>query len=304
MTAQAKPQIGVLTAEPVRTSPLLAWPRWVLRFCRQKPLGAFGGFIVVALVLIAVFAPWIAPYGYAEQVLTDRLQPPSRAHPFGTDNLGRDILSRVIYGARVSVVIGFGGMLIGTVFATTFGLISAYAGGAFDKFFQRLIDIWQSFPGLILLIALVQVIGQGQLQIMLALGILGTAGPSRVIRSAVLVVKANPYMEAGKTIGAGHRRLIRSYVLPNVLPIIIIGASLRVGGIILAESSLSFLGFGVAPPYPSWGQMLSYAGRNWMVHRPEIAFFPGLAITLAVFGFNVFGDALRDVLDPRLRGTR
>jgi peptide/nickel transport system permease protein len=210
----------------------------------------------------------------------------------------------VIYGARVSVVIGFGGMIIGTICATALGLTSAYAGGAFDKFFQRLIDVWQSFPGLILLIALVQVIGQGQIQIMLALGILGTAGPSRVIRGAVLVEKTKPYMEAGKTIGAGHSRLIRSYVLPNVLPIIIIGASLRVGAVILAEASLSFLGFGVAPPFPSWGQMLSYAGRNWMVHRPEIALFPGLAITLAVFGFNVFGDALRDVLDPRLRGTR
>jgi peptide/nickel transport system permease protein len=292
-----------LVVAPAR-HPLLAWLLAVRRFCREKPLGAFGGFLVLSLVAVAVLAPLIAPYGYAEQVLTDRLQGPSREHPFGTDNLGRDILSRVIYGARVSVVIGFGGMLIGTVFATTLGLMSAYAGGTFDKFFQRLIDVWQSFPGLILLIALVQVIGQGQFQIMIALGILGTAGPSRVVRSAVLVVKTHPYMEAGKTIGAGHARLIRSYVLPNVLPIIIIGASLRVGGIILAESSLSFLGFGVAPPFPSWGQMLSYAGRNWMVHRPEIAFFPGLAITLAVFGFNVLGDGLRDVLDPRLRGSR
>jgi peptide/nickel transport system permease protein len=303
MTAQAEPTVGVLAAPPVR-SPLLGWAVWLRRFCREKPLGAFGGFIVLALVVVAAFAPLIAPYGYAEQVLADRLQGPSRDHLLGTDNLGRDILSRVIYGARVSVVVGFGGMLIGTVVATALGLTSAYAGGAFDKFFQRFIDVWQSFPGLILLIALVQVIGQGQIQIMLALGILGTAGPSRVVAGAVLVVKANPYMESGKTIGAGHLRLIRSYVLPNILPIIIIGASLRVGGIILAESSLSFLGFGVAPPFPSWGQMLSYAGRNWMVHRPEIAFFPGLAITLAVFGFNVFGDALRDVLDPRLRGSR
>jgi peptide/nickel transport system permease protein len=285
-------------------NPLVVWPRAIGHFCREKPLGAFGGFLVLFLVVVAALAPLIAPYGYADQVLTERLQGASRDHLFGTDNLGRDILSRVIYGARVSVVVGFGGMLIGTVFATSLGLASAYIGGAFDKFFQRFIDVWQSFPGLILLIALVQVIGQGQFQIMMALGILGTAGPSRVIRSAVLVVKTNPYIEAGKTIGAGHARLIRSYVLPNVLPFIIIGASLRVGGIILAEASLSFLGFGVAPPFPSWGQMLSYAGRNWMVHRPEIAFFPGLAITLAVFGFNVLGDGLRDVLDPRLRGSR
>lgn len=278
--------------------------RAVGRFIRGKPLGAFGGFIVLLLIFTAIFAPWIAPYGYAEQVLTDRLQPPSRAHWFGTDNLGRDIFSRVVYGARVSVIVGFGGMLIGTLCATMLGVLSGYIGGTFDKFFQRFVDVWQAFPGLILLIALVQVIGQGTLQIMLALGILGTAGPSRIIRSAVMVVKANPYMEAGRTIGAGHVRMVLAYVLPNVLPIIIIGASLRVGGLILAESSLSFLGFGVAPPFPSWGQMLSYAGRNWMVHRPEIAFFPGLAITLAVFGFNVLGDALRDVLDPRLRGSR
>jgi peptide/nickel transport system permease protein len=285
-------------------NPLLRIPHALWRFCTEKPLGAFGGFLVMSLVVIALFAPVIAPYGYAEQVLIDRLKPPSREHIFGTDNLGRDIFSRVIYGARVSVIVGFGGMAIGTVLAAALGILSAYAGGAFDKLFQRFVDIWQSFPGLILLIALVQVIGQGQFQIMLALGILGTAGPSRVIRSAALVVKANPYIEAGRTIGAGHWRMILAYVLPNVLPIIIIGASLRVGALILAEASLSFLGFGVAPPFPSWGQMLSYAGRNWMVHRPEIAFFPGLAITLAVFGFNVLGDALRDVLDPRLRGSR
>lgn len=284
--------------------PYITVPRTVWRFCRDKPLGAFGGFLVLSLVVVAVFAPLIAPYGYADQVLADRLQPPSSQHLFGTDNLGRDILSRVIYGARVSVIVGFGGMVIGTVMSAALGLLSGYAGGAFDKFFQRFIDVWQAFPGLLLLIALVQVIGQGQFQIMLALGILGTAGPSRVVRGAVMVVKENTYMEAGRTIGAGHLRMILAYVLPNVLPIIIIGASLRVGGLILAESSLSFLGFGVAPPFPSWGQMLSYAGRNWMVHRPEIAFFPGLAITLAVFGFNVFGDALRDVLDPRLRGSR
>lgn len=303
MLATREAELVTLDMMRVR-NPWLQAPRALWRFCAEKPLGAFGGFLVVALVIIAVFAPVIAPYGYAEQVLTDRLQPPSRQHLFGTDNLGRDILSRVIYGARVSVIVGFGGMAIGTLLATTLGVLSAYAGGTSDKFLQRFVDIWQSFPGLILLIALVQVIGRGQFQIMLALGILGTAGPSRVIRSAVLVVKTNPYMEAGRTIGAGHPRMILAYVLPNVLPIIIIGASLRVGGIILAESSLSFLGFGVAPPFPSWGQMLSYAGRNWMVHRPEIAFFPGLAITLAVFGFNVLGDALRDVLDPRLRGSR
>jgi peptide/nickel transport system permease protein len=303
MAATREAELVTLDVGRVR-SPWLRMPRALWRFCAEKPMGAFGGFLVLSLVVIATFAPVIAPYGYADQVLTDRLQSPSRQHPFGTDNLGRDILSRVIYGARVSVIVGFGGMAIGTLMATTLGVLSAYAGGASDKFLQRFVDIWQSFPGLILLIALVQVIGRGQFQIMLALGILGTAGPSRVIRSAVLVVKANPYMEAGRTVGAGHLRMILAYVLPNVLPIIIIGASLRVGGLILAESSLSFLGFGVAPPFPSWGQMLSYAGRNWMVHRPEIAFFPGLAITLAVFGFNVLGDALRDVLDPRLRGAR
>ena len=279
-------------------------PAAVWRFCREKPLGAFGGVMVLLIVLAAIFAPVIAPYGYADQVLKDRLQGPSGAHPLGTDHLGRDILSRVLYGARVSVVVGFGGMLIGSLAATTLGVISGYVGGTFDKVFQRFVDVWQSFPGLLLLIALVQVIGRGQFQIMLALGILGTAGPSRVIRSAVMVVKANPYMEAGRTIGAGHPRMILTYVLPNILPIVIIGASLRVGGLILAEASLSFLGFGVAPPFPSWGQMLSKEGRNWMVHRPELALFPGLAITLAVFSFNVLGDALRDVLDPRLRGSR
>jgi peptide/nickel transport system permease protein len=284
--------------------------RGLWTFARRKPLGAFGGLVCVAMILMGVFAgpvwvfPGIAPDFYDHQVLSDRLQGMSLAHPLGTDHLGRDILSRIIYGARTSMIIGFGAIAIAAVVSTAIGILSGYYGGKIDTVLQRLVDIAMAFPGLILLIFLISVFGQGRMEIMMGLGILIAPGASRVIRSAVISIKSNQYFEAARAVGARDLRILTTYVFPNVFAIIIVGASIQIGAVILIEASLSFLGFGVNPPTPTWGRMLSMEGREYMVSSPGLAIWPGLAIALAVFSFNVFGDALRDVLDPRLRGSR
>jgi peptide/nickel transport system permease protein len=275
----------------------------VARFCRRKPLGALGGLIVAGLLAMALFARWIAPHDYDETIRAARMKPPGVAYWMGTDNLGRDIFSRVVYGARVSVTVGFGAVLLATLLAATIGITSGYFGGAYDIAVQRVVDAWQSFPALVIVLSLMAVLGPGLLNVIFALGVIGAAGASRVIRAATLGIAANAYFEAARAIGCGHVRIILRYVLPNVASTIIILATIGLGTAILAESALSFLGFGVPPPYPSWGAMLSGSGRSFMYRAPWMAFWPGLAISLAVFGFNMLGDALRDVLDPRLRGT-
>ena len=276
--------------------------RGLARFCRRKPLGALGGLIVVTLVVMAVFAHWIAPHAYDETIRAARMKPPSLAFWMGTDNLGRDIFSRVVYGARVSVTVGFGAVLVATVLAATVGITSGYFGGAYDIVVQRVVDAWQSFPALVIVLSVMAVLGPGTLNVILALGVIGAAGASRIIRGATLGIVQNAYFEAARAIGCTHTRVILRYVLPNVAGTIIILATIGLGAAILAESALSFLGFGVPPPYPSWGAMLSGSGRSFMYRAPWMAFWPGLAISLAVFGFNMLGDGLRDLLDPRLRG--
>lgn len=272
-------------------------------FCRRKPVGAVGGLIVAAMLITAVFAPWIAPYDYDETVRGARMQPPGAQFWMGTDNLGRDIFSRVVYGARVSVTVGFGAVLLANLLATVIGITSGYFGGAYDMVVQRVVDAWQSFPFLVVILSLMAVLGPGMLNVILALGVLGAAAASRVIRGTTISVISNTYIEAARAVGAGHLRIMLHYVLPNVAATIIILATIGLGGAILAESALSFLGFGVPPPYPSWGAMLSGSGRSFMYRAPWMAIWPGAAISMAVFGFNMLGDALRDVLDPRLRGS-
>ena len=274
----------------------------ILRFCRRKPLGAIGAVIVVALIFMAFFADRIAPYSYDESVRGARMKAPSAQFWMGTDNLGRDIWSRVLYGARISVTIGFATVTLATLLAAAIGVSSAYVGGAYDIVVQRVVDAWMSFPPLVIVLSLLAALGPGLLNLILALSILGAAGTSRVIRGTALSTMQNPYVEAARALGAGHARVILRHVLPNVMATIIILATIGLGTVILAESALSFLGFGVPPPYPSWGGMLSGSGRSFMYHAPWMALFPGAAISLAVFGFNMFGDALRDLLDPRLRG--
>ena len=271
-------------------------------FCRRKPLGALGGLIVLVLLLLALFAPWIAPYSSDETIPGARMKAPGAQFWMGTDNLGRDVFSRVVYGAGVSVTVGFGAVLLANVFATLIGITSGYFGGAYDICVQRVVDAWQSFPFLVVILSMMAVLGPGLLNLVLALGVLGAAAGSRVIRGTTISVMQNTYVEAARALGAGHLRIMLRYVLPNVAATIIILATIGLGAAILAESALSFLGFGVPPPYPSWGAMLSGSGRSFMYRAPWMAIWPGAAISLAVFGFNMLGDALRDVLDPRLRG--
>jgi peptide/nickel transport system permease protein len=273
------------------------------RFCRSKPLGALGALIVLALLVTALFAEWIAPYAYDQQIPGARLKPPGPEFLFGTDNVSRDVLSRIVYGARVSVTVGFLTVLLGNGLAAVVGITSGYFRGRYDIAVQRVVDAWQSFPYLIIVLSLLAVLGPGMFNVILSLSILVAAAASRVIRSATLAVVEHPYVEAARAMGCGHGRIIVRHVLPNVMATIVVVATIGLGGVILAESALSFLGYGVPPPHPSWGAMLSGSGRTYMYSAPWMAVWPGVAISLVVFGFNMFGDALRDVLDPRLRGS-
>src|SRR5881628_1300538 len=277
--------------------------RGVGRFARRKPLGALGALIVVAMLVMAAFAERIAPYDYDETIRGARMKPPSAAHWLGTDNLGRDIWSRIVYGARVSVMVGFATVLLGLAVATAVGVSTGYLGGAYDLCVQRVVDAWMSFPYLVIILSVMAVLGPGLLNVVLSLALIIAATSSRVIRGATLSVAQQPYVEAAYAAGCPHRRVIVRHILPNVMPTIIVLATISLGGVILAESALSFLGFGVPPPFPSWGAMLSGSGRTYMFRAPWMAIWPGVAISVAVFAFNMLGDALRDVLDPRLRGT-
>jgi peptide/nickel transport system permease protein len=271
-------------------------------FVRKKPLGAIGAAIILVLLIVAIGAQWLAPYPYDVGVAAARLQGPSLAHPFGTDANGRDLLSRIIWGARISVTIGFGAVVLSTLVAVAVGVLSGYFGGWVDLLVQRLVDIWIAFPALVLLVSLVAILGPGLWSTTLVLGILLAPGTARVVRSAVLAMRHQPYVEAARCAGAGHARIVRSVILPNVSAAILVLATTQLGAAILAESTLSFLGYGVPPPFPTWGAMLSGTGRAFMLQSPWLSIWPGLAISAAVFGFNMLGDALRDILDPRLRG--
>ncbi len=284
-------------AHALARAPLACW-----RFARRKPLGAVGAVIVIAMLLMAGFAERIAPHDYDAQIRGARMQAPSAAHWLGTDNLSRDLWSRIVYGARVSITVGFGTIGLGTLLAILIGVSSAYFGGAYDLVVQRVVDAWLSFPYLVIILSVMAVLGPGLLNVILSLSVIVAANSSRVIRGATLSVMSNAYVEAARATGSGHLRIILRHIVPNVMATVIILATIGLGAIILAESALSFLGFGVPPPYPSWGGMLSGSGRTYMFRAPWMAVWPGLAISLAVFGFNMLGDALRDELDPRLRG--
>ena len=300
MDLKAAPS-GAVTRPPRTVS---RWTLALARFARQKPLGAVGAVIVVAMLVMTLFAEQIAPYAYDETIRGARMKPPSAAHWLGTDNLSRDMWSRVVYGARVSVTVGFATIALGIAVATAIGVSSAYFGGIFDLVLQRLVDAWLSFPYLIIILSVMAVLGPGKTNLIVSVAIIAAATNSRVIRSAALTVMQHQFVEAARAMGCGHARIIVRHILPNVAATIIILATIGLGAVILAESALSFLGFGVPPPYPSWGGMLSGSGRTNMLRAPWMAIWPGVAISLAVFGFNMLGDALRDVLDPRLRGAR
>jgi peptide/nickel transport system permease protein len=273
-----------------------------IRLVKEKPLGLIGGIIVLALFLIGIFANFLAPYGYNDMILADRLSPPSATHLLGTDNMGRDMLSRIIYGARISMIVGLAGAAISVVVVFLVGGVSGYFGGKFDMILQRFVDSIQCFPSLILYLAVLAIIGQGMMPVILVLGITSGFLGSRTIRSAVIGIKENMYIQAANAIGTRTRNILLRHILPNIMPVMIIGFTLTVGSMILSEAMLSFLGFGIPPPTPSWGGMLQGSGRRYMLQAPWMALWPGLALALAVYGINMLGDALRDLWDPRLRG--
>jgi peptide/nickel transport system permease protein len=284
-----------------RRSPVL---HFIVRLFREKPLGAAGAVVFVLFLFCGIFADVLAPYGMNQIAPLKRLRPPSLAFPFGTDNLGRDMLSRCLYGAQLSVIIGFTAAGIATIVSTLIGIVSGYLGGRFDLILQRFVDAWMSFPSLIVLIVVVSVVGPGMPQIIVTLGLLFGIGGSRIIRSAVVSVRENMYVHAAQSTGASTFRVLWRHILPNVLPPVIVLFTTNVGGVILAESGLAFLGLGVPPPAPTWGGLLSGSGRTYMLQGPWLALAPGLCLTVVVYATNMFGDALRDLLDPRMRGSR
>ena len=276
--------------------------RFLIRLVKEKPLGLVGGIITLLLLFFGIFADFIAPYGMNECWLGDMLAPPSAQFWFGTDNVGRDLLSRIIFGARISVIVGLTASIIATAVSTLIGMLCGYVGGKLDMVVQRFVDGWMCLPGLVVLMVMVTIIGPSMWSIIIVLGFSGGIAGSRIVRGAVIGIKENVYVQAAEATGCSTTRVLIRHILPNIMAPTIILFSLRVPGNILAEASLSFLGFGVPPPAPSWGGMLTGAGRLYMIEAPWMMIWPGLALAIVVYGINMFGDAVRDILDPRLRG--
>ena len=285
--------------EPKRRSAVADFFR---RLVREKPLGTVGGIIVLLLLLTGVFADLLAPYGVNEIHLKDSLSPPSNQYVLGTDNLGRDMLSRVIFGARISMIVGIAATMLSVLVSAVIGILCGFIGGKFDIIVQRFVDAWMCIPGLVLLIIVVTIVGPGMWQVIILLGLLYGIGGSRIVRGAVIGIRENVYVSAAVSIGCPTIRILTRHVLPNIMAPIIILFTTRMPAVILVEASLSFLGFGIPPPAPSWGGMLSGSGRQFMLMAPWMALWPGLALAIVVYGVNMFGDAVRDLLDPRLRG--
>ncbi len=277
---------------------------FIFRLFREKPLGAVGGVIFFLFLFCGIFADVLAPYGMNETNLGRRLEAPSLAHPMGTDHLGRDVLSRILIGAKLSMIVGFLAAGLATVVSIVLGIASGYFGKKTDMLIQRFVDAWMTFPDLILLIVVISVIGPGIPQIVVVLALLYGIAGSRIIRGSVVSIRENMHTHAAQSMGARPLHILYYHILPNIMPVVIVLFTVRVGAVILTEAGLSFLGLGVPPPAPTWGSMLSRSGRTYMYLGPWLALAPGLCLTLVVYAVNVFGDALRDLLDPRMRGSR
>ena len=273
-----------------------------VRLARQKPLGMVCGIVILLLIVVAVFGGKLAPYPYKEMHLADRLLGPSSQYLLGTDQTGRDVLSRVIFGARVSVLVGLTVTTLSVLISTLVGGVSGFVGGKLDLIVQRFVDSWMAFPGLLLMLTVISIVGKGLVQIILILGISGGIAGARVIRSAVIGIKESIYFVVAEAVGSSKWRSFLRHVLPNITPVIIISFSTSVGGVIMALASLGYLGFGLPPAIPDWGGMLSREGRKYMEAAPWLALWPGLCLTVTIYSLNMFGDAVRDLLDPRLRG--
>jgi peptide/nickel transport system permease protein len=272
-----------------------------VRLVKEKPLGTVGAVIVLILLLVGIFAHWLAPFGYNDTWTGGRLEASSWEHWMGTDQSGRDLISRITYGAQISMYVGLGVSALSTAISGLIGLISGYLGGKTDIVIQRFVDAWMCFPGIFIMITLMALVGPGIIQVIIVLGVLYGITGSRTIRSAVIGVRENVYVEAARSIGCPTGSILIRHILPNVMAPLIIVFTSRMGAAILAEASISFLGYGIPEPFPSWGGMLN-RGRPYMLEALQLAVWPGLALSIVVWGINMFGDALRDLLDPRLRG--
>lgn len=284
------------------TMPLREGRRHLVRLGRRDVLGCLGAGFMLVLVLLALLAEHLAPYSADRTQARDRLTPPSLTYLLGTDNLGRDICSRLIYGARLALLVGLGAMLVDLLLGTTIGVVSGYAGGVWDLLLQRAIDAWMACPWFLLAVSTMGLLGPGLLHLTLTLGLLRAPATARLMRSVTLRLAAQPYIEAARAVGASHGRLLWRHIGPHLLGPVLITATVALGTMILAESALSFLGYGVPPPSPSWGQMLNGSGRVFMLRAPWMALAPGLAVSLTVLSCHLVGDGLRDRLDPHLRG--
>ena len=273
-----------------------------LRLIKEKPLGTVGLVITLILLITGIFADFIAPYGMNAVGAGPNLSPPSIHFWLGTDNIGRDLLTRIIYGARISVIVGLVGSALSVVLSTIIGVLCGYIGGTFDMIMQRIVDAWMCIPGLILMMLIVSIAGPGLWTIVVVLGISSGINGSRIVRSATISVKENVYLQAAKGIGCSPIEILIKHILPNITAPLIVMFSTMVPNLIVQEASLSFLGFGVPPPAPSWGTLLTGDARRFMFQAPWLILWPGVALSVVVYGVNMFGDALRDILDPRLRG--
>ena len=278
--------------------------KFILILIKKKPLGALGFFITILLFFVGLFADYLAPYGINELHMSDRLLAPSTSYWLGTDNLGRDIFSRVIYGARVSLIVGLSVSIIATVISISLGMMSAYIGGKFDLIIQRFVDGFMCIPILIIIMVVISMLGQGLIQLIVIMGFSFGISGSRYSRGFALTIIQNTYIESAKAIGCSTSRILIFHVLPNILPLIIVGFTVLLPGVILMEAGLSFLGYGIPPPDPSWGGMLSGTNRSYMFLAPWMVIWPGFALSLVVFGTHMFGDAMRDLLDPRLKTSK
>ena len=294
------PAIDV-ASEASTAEPGSRWVSTLLAFCRRRPLGAIGAGIVVIMLLVAVFAPWLAPYDPVTVDFGAMLSPPGAKHWLGTDAFGRDVLSRLIYGSRTALLVGFGSALLGATAGAVLGVGSAYFGGRIDLYLQRLMDVLLCFPLIILALAIVAILGNTLSNLILAITIPMIPRCALVIRSSALSIREMPYVDAARASGFTHRRIILRHMLPNVMAPYLIMLTAFLGQAILLEASLSFLGLGVQEPTAAWGLMLRGAAVEFAETAPWMAIFPGVAISLSVFAFNLFGDSLRDALDPKLR---
>jgi len=298
MTVVADVRVEAELAElPERRGVLAA----VLQFLRRNPLGAAGALVIVAMFLVAALADFIAPYNPVANSFDRMHQPPGLENWFGTDQFGRDVLSRLVYGARTALLVGFLSSLIGGTIGLVLGVASAYFRGRIDLIFQRVLDVFMAFPLIIMALAVISIFGTGAQNVIIAITIPFIPRCARVVRSSALAIREMPYVDAARACGFGHARIVLRHMVPNVMAPYLIMITAFVGQAILLEASLSYLGLGVQEPTPAWGLMLQGGAEEYAESAPWIAIFPGIAISLAVFGFSLFGDALRDELDPKLR---